>query len=85
MSLEGFILRDPIKSLDRFLKGIPYSLEGGFHITISKLGCLRNFMYAFEKKKKKTQPFKETKCIKFNRPMEIMLHELVTLHAFIKC
>lgn len=48
---------------------MPYTPKGGFHITIAKLGCLRNFMYAFGKKKS----FKETKYIKFNKPMEIML------------
>lgn len=34
---------------------------------------------------KKTQSFKETKYIKFNKPVEIMLCELATLHAYIKC
>lgn len=34
---------------------------------------------------KKPQSFKETKYIKFNKPMEIILCELVTLHAYRKC
>lgn len=40
-------------------------------------------MYAFGKKN--TQSFKETKYIKFNKPVKIMLCELATLHAYIKC
>lgn len=61
---------------------MPYTLKGGFHITIAKLGCLRNFMYAF---RKKNQLFKKTKYITFNKPTKIILCELVTLDAYIQC
>lgn len=61
---------------------MPYTLKGGFHITIAKLGCLRNFMYAF---RKKNQSFKKTKYITFNKPTKIILCELVTLDAYIQC
>lgn len=34
---------------------------------------------------KKAQSFKETKYIKFNKPIDIMLCESVTIHAYIQC
>lgn len=34
---------------------------------------------------KKIQSFKKTKYIKFNKPMEIMLCEFVTLHVYVQC
>lgn len=49
--LEEVTPRYLTKSLDRFLRGIPSSLKGGFHVTISKLGTVEEFYIRFWEKK----------------------------------